>query len=207
MVSPSRWMWVWASSGSWWWTGNPLCCSPRGRKELDMTEGLNWTKLGGVVVYSWACQAPDGPASIIQLPVLACGDREALVMALPSTCDLAVLPCFLGCLVSSTGISHHNLLPHIPSIRLSAVNSSPCLGIAPQSLSSSSQPLCLLGALHPWVHMAAARTVWFSFHLGCHRSAVSLSALNVSPLTQTVALMWGSDPCFSSATHWGQVQS
>ena len=32
--------------------------------------------------------------------------------------------------------------------------------------------------------MAAARTVWFSFHLGCHRSAVSLSALNVSPLTQ-----------------------
>ena len=57
------------------------------------------------------------------------------------------------------------------------------------------------------VCMAAARTVWFSFHLGCHRSAVSLSALNVSPLTQTIALMWGSDPCFSSPTHWGQVQS
>ena len=48
--------------------------------------------------------------------------------------------------------------------------------------------------------MAAARTVWFSFHLGCHRSAVSLSALNVSPLTQTIALMWGSGPCFSSPT-------
>ena len=30
------------------------------------------------------------------------------------------------------------------------------------------------------VHMAVARSVWFSFHLGCHRSAVSLSALNVS---------------------------
>ena len=44
------------------------------------------------------------------------------------------------------------------------------------------------------VSMAIARTVWFSFHLGCHRSAVSLSALNVSPLTQTVALIWGSDP-------------
>ena len=54
-------------------------------------------------------------------------------MALSSTCDSAVLPCFLGCLVSSTGISHHNLLPHIPSVCLSAVNSSPCLGIAPQS--------------------------------------------------------------------------
>ena len=35
-------------------------------------------------------------------------------------------------------------------------------------------------------------------HLGGHRSAVSLSALNVSPLTQTIALMWGSDPGFSS---------
>ena len=46
--------------------------------------------------------------------------------------------------------------------------------------------------------MAAARTVWFSFHLGYHRSAVSLSALNVSPLTQTIALLWWSDPCFSS---------
>ena len=46
--------------------------------------------------------------------------------------------------------------------------------------------------------MVAARTVWFSFHLGCHISAVSLSALNVSPLIQTIALMCGSDPCFSS---------
>ena len=39
----------------------------------------------------------------------------------------------------STGISHHNLLPHIPSIRLSAVNNSPHTGNAPQSLNSSSQ--------------------------------------------------------------------
>ena len=57
------------------------------------------------------------------------------------------------------------------------------------------------------VCMAAARTVWFSFHLGCHRSAVSLSALNVSPLTQTIAPMWGLPLCFSSSTCQGQVQS
>ena len=57
------------------------------------------------------------------------------------------------------------------------------------------------------VWMAMARTVWFSFHLGCHRSAVSLSALNLSPLTQTIAPMWGPDPCFSSPTRRGQVQS
>ena len=55
--------------------------------------------------------------------------------------------------------------------------------------------------------MAAARTVCFSFPLGCHRSPVSLSALNFSPLTQTTAPLWGADPCFSSPTHQGQVQS
>ena len=35
--------------------------------------------------------------------------------------------------LSSTGISHHDLCPHIPSIHLSAVNSSPHPRIAPQS--------------------------------------------------------------------------
>ena len=33
-----------------------------------------------------------------------------------------------------------------------------------------------------------------SLDLGCHRSAVSLLALNVSPLTQTIALMWDQTP-------------
>ena len=47
--------------------------------------------------------------------------------------------------LSSAGISHHNLLPHILSICLSAVNNGPCPGIAPQSLNSSSQPLSLPG--------------------------------------------------------------
>ena len=54
------------------------------------------------------------------------------------------------------------------------------------------------------VHGAAARTVSFSFHLGCHRSAVSLSALNVSSLTQTIAPVWESGPCFSSPARWGR---
>ena len=53
------------------------------------------------------------------------------------------------------------------------------------------------------VCMAVARTVWFSFHLGCHRSAVLLSALNVSPLTQTIDPLWGSNSCFSSPNRWG----
>ena len=47
--------------------------------------------------------------------------------------------------LSSTGISHHSLLPHIPSIHLSTVNRSHHPGIAAQSLNSSSQPLLPLG--------------------------------------------------------------
>ena len=51
--------------------------------------------------------------------------------------------------LSSTGISHHSLLLHIPLIHLSAINNSLCPGIAAQFLNSSFQPLHLLGDLHP----------------------------------------------------------
>ena len=67
-----------------------------------------------------------------------------MVMAPPPTRDSAVSPCFHGCWLSSTGISHHSLLPNIPLIHLSSVNSSPCPGSTPQYLNSSSQLLCLL---------------------------------------------------------------
>jgi len=50
--------------------------------------------------------------------------------------------------LSSTCISHHSLLPHIPSISVSTVKSSPRPGIVPQSLNFTSQPLLLLGNLH-----------------------------------------------------------
>ena len=83
--------------------------------------------------------------------------------------------------LSSTGISPHNLLRHIPSIHLSIVNSSPCPDC------STIPKLQLPATATSRVCMAVARSVWFSFHLGCYISAVSLSALNVSPLTQTIA--------------------
>ena len=41
MASSTGWTWVWASSGSWWWSG---CCGPWGPKESEMTERLNWTE-------------------------------------------------------------------------------------------------------------------------------------------------------------------
>ena len=43
MASPTWWTWVWASSGSCWWTGKPGVLQSMGCKELDMTERLNWT--------------------------------------------------------------------------------------------------------------------------------------------------------------------
>ena len=72
-----------------------------------------------------------------------------MVMASPSTCDSAVLFASMAVQFSSTNISHHSLLPHIPLMCLSTVNSSPRPGIAPQSLRSSFQPLHLPGDLHP----------------------------------------------------------
>ena len=37
-----RWTWVWASSGSWWWTGKPGVLLSMGSQ--DMAERLNWTE-------------------------------------------------------------------------------------------------------------------------------------------------------------------
>ena len=88
--------------------------------------------------------------STVQLPMLPCGEREAMVVVfhllrVTQQYHLA----FMAARPSSSGISHYSLLPHIPSICLSAVKSSPCSGIAPQSLNSISQPLCLPGDWRP----------------------------------------------------------
>ena len=88
-----------------------------------------------------------GQPLYFQLPMLACGKRETMVLAPPPTQGSAskYLLASMAAWLSSTGISHHDLLPHIPSVLPSAVSSSPRPGIAPQSLNSSSQPLRLLG--------------------------------------------------------------
>ena len=48
------------------------------------------------------------------------------------------------------------------------------------------------------VCMAVARTVWFSFHLVCHRSSVSVWTLSIFPLTQTIAPRWCGDQTSAS---------
>ena len=52
MASPTRWTWVWASSGSWWRTGKPGMLQSMGSQRLGhnwVTE-LNWTESA---MWSW----------------------------------------------------------------------------------------------------------------------------------------------------------
>ena len=97
--------------------------------------------------------------------------------------DSAVLPCFHGC----PALLHRHFSAQSPpshSFNLFFCSQQqplwgdsstiPKLQLPATVPSAISQPLCC---------MAAARTVCFLFHLGCHRSAVPLSALTVSLLT------------------------
>ena len=72
-----------------------------------------------------------------------------MVMSPPATCDSEVWPCFHGCLA----FLHRHFPPQSPPSHPLDKSlhscSSPHLGIAPQSLSSSSQLLHLLGDLLP----------------------------------------------------------
>ena len=43
MASPTRWTWVWVSSGSWWWTGNPGVLQSMGLQRVDWSAELDWT--------------------------------------------------------------------------------------------------------------------------------------------------------------------
>ena len=53
MASPTQWTWVWASSGSWWWTGKPGMLQPMGLQRVghnlvtvqqQQRNGKNWQK-------------------------------------------------------------------------------------------------------------------------------------------------------------------
>ena len=51
MASPTQWTWVWASSGSWWWTGS-LVCSSESENHSVVSDSLGshglcpWNSLG-----------------------------------------------------------------------------------------------------------------------------------------------------------------
>ena len=47
MASPTQWTWVWASSGSWWWTGKPGVLQSMRSQWVGHDGGteLNWTDI------------------------------------------------------------------------------------------------------------------------------------------------------------------
>ena len=108
-------------------------------------------------------------------------------MAPPPIHDLGVSPCFHGC----WAFLHMHFLPGPPpshplslSLRSQQLPSPwDCSTISKLQLPAA-VPSRGLASLSE-ICMAAASCVCFSFHLGCHRPAVSLSTLNVSLLTQT----------------------
>ena len=151
-----------------------------------------------------------GAFSIGLLLVPACGEREATVIPPPPACDSAVSPCLLGCLAF---LQRHSLPPSPPSHPLgpfpSCQQQNSALGLlsnpytpAPSCHTGDCVPVqgrsgcgkdCLCGS-HP------IQTVTYQL---LH----SLTASTASPLSQTIAPMWGSDPCFNSPTLQVQVQS
>ena len=54
MASPTRWTWVWVSSGSWWWTGKPGVRQSMGLQRVrhDWATELNWMR-NKVLYLSW----------------------------------------------------------------------------------------------------------------------------------------------------------
>ena len=130
-----------------------LCCLEHGAHR--------GAPLAGVLLCGSVRQAFDGPASLLfSCRCCILGERgygDGSTLHMTQQYRFASMATRL----SSTGISHHNLLPHIASIHLSTVNSSPCPGIAPQFLNSISQPLHLPGesVSLSGVCMAVARTV------------------------------------------------
>ena len=52
MASPTRWMWVWMNSGSWWWKGRPGVLQFTGSQRVghDWATELNWIKKVGSCV-------------------------------------------------------------------------------------------------------------------------------------------------------------
>ena len=68
MASMMQWTRVWASSGSWWWTGKPGVLQSMGSQrvghdwatELHWTWGVDWAVLGVFSSFSHVCSQLEG---------------------------------------------------------------------------------------------------------------------------------------------------
>ena len=55
MASLTQWTWIWASSGSWWWTGRPSMLQSMGSQRVghNWATELNWTELIQLYQHCW----------------------------------------------------------------------------------------------------------------------------------------------------------
>ena len=94
----------------------------------------------------------------------------------------------LAPLLSSKGISYHDLLPHVPSGHFPTINSRPLPGVALQSLHSSSQPPKGSRGFASLSRVRKDLSVWFSFYSDCYidQPLHFAAASNSSLLSQTL---------------------
>ena len=143
----------------------------------------------------------DGPAFLLFSYPHWCVERKAMVMAPPPVHDTAVSPCFHGCWAflhrhfPAQSSPSHSLEPSLHS------QQQPSPWIAPQSPNSSSQPLHPPGYLrscpgYVWLQQGLSLIPFRLPQISCF----SLKCFS----SDSVTLMWGSDPCFSSPTSQGR---
>ena len=65
MTSPTRWSWVWANSGSWWWTGKP------GVLQSMESQGVRHDWATELKVTSSRCETKQG----VKFRMHSCGSR------------------------------------------------------------------------------------------------------------------------------------
>ena len=66
MASLTRWTWIWASFGSWWWTGKPVVLQSMGSQ--SQTRLSDWTELNNVCSKS-SFHLLTGPFLSCELPI------------------------------------------------------------------------------------------------------------------------------------------
>ena len=143
--------------------------------------------------------------SVVQLPMLACGEGEAMVVTPPPTRDSAVWPCFHLCLA----FPHRHFPPQSPPSHL-----------LDPSLHSQQQPSPWDCSTIPKLQVPATVPSWglSGVCYGCSKDGLIFIPFRLPQIScftlslkcfssDSDALMWGSDLCFSSPTRQGQVQS
>ena len=108
--------------------------------------------------------------------MLVCGGREAMVMAPSPMHESAVSPCFHVCLAFLHRHFPPQSPPSHPLIHLSTAALAWDCSTIPKLQLPATAPSRGLASLSR-ICTAAARTVWFSFYSGYHRSTVSHSFL------------------------------